>query len=276
MTGRVRAIGSVVAMTGLLAATVLAPGPARTQSAEETRQLPIEVTADQGIEWNQVEQLYVARGNAVATRGDVRISGDTIAAAYQEHGQDDSEIYQVEVTGAVVVSAPGKTLYGDRAVYDLRQAVVVLQGEDLRAELGEETVTARDSLEYWEERLTAVARGEAVARGRDRTIRADVLTALFERQGDGSLRAVRMNTHGNTRITTADEVVTGRDGIYDVVKETITLEGGVKITRDTMQLNGGRAEVDLRAGISRLLPSPDGDGRVSGLILPTPGNKKRE
>ena len=248
MTGRVRAIGTVAAMTGLLAAIALAPGPARTQGTEETRQLPIEVTADQGIEWNQVERLYVARGNAVATRGDVRISGDTIAAAYQERGQDDSEIYQVEVTGAVVVSAPGKTLYGDRAVYDLRQAVVVLQGEDLRAELGEETVTARDSLEYWEERLTAVARGEAVARARDRTIRADVLTALFERQGDGSLRAVRMNTHGNTRITTADEVVTGRDGIYDVVKETITLEGGVKITRETMQLNGGRAEVDSGPG----------------------------
>ncbi len=276
MTRRVRVIGPAVTMIGLLAAMVLAPGPARTQNAAETRQLPIEVTADQGIEWNQIERLYVARGNAVATRGEVRISGDTIAAAYEEHGQNDSEIYQVEVTGAVVVSAPGKTLHGDRAVYDLRQAVVVLQGSDLRAELGEQTVTARDSLEYWEERLTAVARGDAVARGGDRTIRADVLTALFERQDDGNLRAVRMNTHGNTKITTADEVVTGRDGIYDVVKETITLEGGVKITRKTMQLNGDRAEVDLRAGISRLLPSPDGDGRVSGLILPTPGDKKRE
>ncbi|MCY4589596.1 MAG: hypothetical protein OXE86_03315 [Alphaproteobacteria bacterium] len=269
-------IGPAAAMIVLLAAMILAPEPARTQNAEQARQLPIEVTADQGIEWNQNEKLYVARGNAVATRGEVRISGDTIAAAYEEHGQGDSEIYQVEVTGAVVVSAPGKTLYGDRAIYDLRQAVVVLQGGDLRAELGEETVTARDSLEYWEERLTAVARGEAVARGRDRTIRADVLTALFERQDDGNLRAVQMNTHGNTRITTADEVVTGRDGIYDVVKETITLEGGVKITRETMQLNGGRAEMDLRTGISRLLPSPDGDGRVSGLILPTPGNKERE
>ena len=268
-----RAAGAAII---LLAAMVVTLAPARAQQSGERQRLPIEVVADKGIEWNRNEKLYVARGNAVATRGEVRISGDTIAAAYEEHASGDAEIYQVEVTGTVVVSSPGKTLYGDRAVYDLRQALVVLQGTGLRAELGDETVTAKDSIEYWEERLTAVARGEAMARGKDRTIRSDVLTALFERQDDGSLRAVQMNAHGNTEITTAEEVVTGRDGTYDIVNERITLKGGVKITREKMQLNGGRAEVDLKSGISRLLPSPDGDGRVSGLIIPASGKAKRE
>ena len=106
------------------------------QQNGQRQALPIMVEADQGIEWIAEEKLYVARGNAVATRGDIRVSGETLSAVYREVEDGSPEFYQVEVTDNVVVTAPGRTLYGDRAVYDLDQAVVVMLGSDVRADLG--------------------------------------------------------------------------------------------------------------------------------------------
>ena len=240
------------------------------QQAGQRQALPIMVEADQGIEWIAEEKLYVARGNAVATRGDIRVSGETLSAVYREVEDGSPEFYQVEVTDNVVVTAPGRTLYGDRAVYDLDQAVVVMLGSDVRADLGAEKITARDSLEYWEVRRIAVARGNAQAVRGDRELRSDMLTTHFEASDDGSLEAVRISAIGNTVITTPDEVARGDQGTYDIRREIVILEGKVKITRGSAQLNGGRAEVDLAKGTSRLLPPEGGNRRVQGLFVPAP------
>src|SRR5262249_19817069 len=65
----------------------------------------------------------------------------------------------------------------DEAVYDTNQAVMVLTGRNLRIESPQSKITARDSLEYYEQKNLAVARGEAVAVQEDKRVRADVLTA---------------------------------------------------------------------------------------------------
>ena len=38
---------------------------------------PVEIHADQGIEWQQDAQAYIARGNAKATQGDTTVHADT-------------------------------------------------------------------------------------------------------------------------------------------------------------------------------------------------------
>ena len=236
---------------------------------------PITVEANQGIEWLREEKMYRARGDAIARRGDVTVYADELAAHYRDKktssGEGKSEIWRLDAVGNVRIVSPNEAAFGDRARYDADEAVLVLVGDDLRFETPDQIVTARDSLEYWEQKQLAVARGDANAKATDeeKEISADVLTLVFQSDSRGELKARRMDAFGNVVIMTPQEVARGDQGVYDVATGIATLDGHVKITRGENQVNGDRAEVDLNTGISRLLATNDGTGnRVHGLLVP--------
>ena len=250
---------------------------------------PLEIEADEGIEWRRNEQIYIATGNAVARRGAISVYADQLIAHYrdrQEVGEGEgeaseeaaglggTEIYRVEAIGSVRIESENETAYGEHGLYDMDRAVVVLTGGNLRFETPEETITARDSLEFWQEDELAVARGDAEARQGERSIRANVLSAFLvtgNGDGQGGESVKRIEAFENVRIATADEVATGDKGVYEAATQIATLFGDVKMTRGGNQLNGGYAEVNLETGVSRLLGGPpDGEAqqRVRGLLRP--------
>src|SRR5207248_2938964 len=128
-----------------------------------------------------------ARGNAVATRGPASVRADTLIAHYREvkgggaadNTGGNTEIYRVEAEGTVTMTREGQTVVGDRAVYDLDQALMVVTGKALKLTTATDTVTARDSLEWYDQKQVAVARGNAVAVRNGKTIKADILTAYM-------------------------------------------------------------------------------------------------
>lgn len=229
----------------------------------------LEVESDNGIEWRRNEQILIARGNAVAKRGTSRVDADELQALYRDR-DGNSEIYRIIAIGNVKLSSDTDVATGDKAVYDIDEAVVVLTGENLQYKTPKETLTARDSLEYWETERVAVARGDAVAVSEDRTLRGDILTARFEPTKDGGNELRRIDGQGNVNIRTSTDFVVGDQGVYDAKTGIATLIGSVKITREGNQLNGDRAVVDLNTGISRLTADGSGDGksRVRGLLVP--------
>ncbi|MEX2453372.1 MAG: LptA/OstA family protein, partial [Rhodospirillaceae bacterium] len=141
----------------------------------------------------------------------------------------------------------------------------VLTG-DVRMETETDRITATDSLEYWDRRNLAVARGNAIAARGENRLRADVLTAHFFKDKDDTSRVRQVDAFDNVVITTPDEVVRSERGVYDVETGIATLTGSVKITRGDDQLNGERAEVDLNSGVSRLFGR--GKGGVQGIFSP--------
>lgn len=268
---------------------------------------PLEINARDGIEWRRDEQVYIARGDASASRGGVTVYGDRLIAHYRQtddadggggngggSGQDGSglstggtQIYRVEAVGSVRIVDERASTRGDKAVYDLDQQVVVITGEDLRFETEQETITAQDSLEYWQARDLAVARGDATAKREDRVIRADVLAARFAPRQDGADNRGAGNESGanpaarkeierieafqDVRISTPTEFARGDRGVYNVRTEIATLTGNVRITRGENQLNGGWGQVNLRTGVSRLRGAPPdaaGESRVRALLQP--------
>lgn len=238
---------------------------------------PLRIEADEGIEWRRDEQVYIARGNAVARRESVTVYGDKLVAHYRDQGGGEgTEIHRIEAIGDVRIVGDNETAYGDRGVYDVDKAVVVLTGDDLRLVTGEETITAEDSLEYWEARNLAVARGDAVAVRGDRRVRADVLTAHFQADGSADAQAVsRIEAFGDVQIASPRSVARGDKAVYDTRSRVATLVGDVKITRGENQLNGGWAEVNLETGVSRLRGAPpdsDRAARVQGLLAPGSGD----
>ena len=150
---------------------------AQMPGAGSGRGFPSRVDADQAIEWHQEQKAYVARGNAVAKRGEVTITGDTLVAYYRDIPAGGTEIFRLAADGKVHIFSPTQNVYGDRAVYDVDKPVAVVTGTNLRLITPTEVVTARDSLEYWETQKLAVARGDAVAVREQNRRNADDLVA---------------------------------------------------------------------------------------------------
>jgi lipopolysaccharide export system protein LptA len=253
---------------------------------------PVGIAAENGIEWQQNNHVYIARGHATATRGDGSVVADTLYAYYRpaaqaqpaapaKDGKADpfgggaTEIFRLEADGNVRFSTPTQTLTGEHAVYDVDNSLLVVTGKNLRLDTPRQTITARDSFEWYDAKQVAVARGDAVATRDDRHVRADVLTAILEKQPNGVARIARINANGNVIITSPGQIARGDAGVYNLDTGIATLSGHVRLTRGENELRGRYAVVDLNRNVSRLLSAPPGTrvagerpARVEGLLVP--------
>ena len=272
------------------ATLLLAPLPVSAQlgTVDQDKGKPVQIEAEQGIEWQQNAQVYIARGHAKVSRGGVTINADTISAYYRPSSKSapkpaapssegalggSTEIYRAVAEGNVRIATATQTVYGDRAVYDLDQSVVVVTGKDLRLETPEDLITARDSLEWYDAKQLAVARGDAVAIREPKRVRADVLVAQVTHPPGESAHVSRVDAHGNVVVTSMDQIGRGSNGVYNAENGLATLSGNVTLTRGDNELKGQYGVVDLNNNVSRLLAGPPGGegpaaGRVQGLIVP--------
>lgn len=194
----------LLAVMGLFAAS----GPALAQQLDMTHGGPIDITAQDGIEWRQADQEVIARGDARAIRGNVTVTADRLTAWYRKKKAtgpaitpasitptsttppsapgglvgdpttDDNEIYRLQADGHVHIFTQTDQAQGDKAVYDLDQSVMVMTGHDLKLTTPNQVITARDDLEYWPQQHMAVARGDAVVVTNDaKRVSADTLVA---------------------------------------------------------------------------------------------------
>lgn len=260
---------SLLALAPLLvSAVMLTGGSALAQGLPGMgSESSLEVNADQAIEWHQAQRAYVARGNASAKRGESTVFADVLTAYYREVSGRGNEVFQLVAEGNVRIVGPAREVRGDRGVYDVDRQLAVVTGGDLRLVTANEVVTARDSLEYYEDRQMAVARGQALAvRGTDR-LAADVLIGQFVKAPDGSTSMQRLDGRGDVVVTTATDVALADTLVYGVADEVAVLMGGVKITRGDNQLNGDAAEMNMKTRVNRVIAGTSG-GRVSGLLIP--------
>jgi lipopolysaccharide export system protein LptA len=289
---------------------------------------PIGIEAEDGIEWQQRNRVYIARGNAKATRGQATVYADTLKAFYRpvcageraataadgaaagEGGNcpggapppekpgaptppagrpadpaasGATEVYRLEAEGNVRIATEQQTAYGDHAVYDLARALLVLTGKHLKLETQRDTVTARDSLEWYDHQQLAVARGDAVAVREGKRLRGDVLTSEVVKDEKGSSHISRINAEGNVLVSSLDQIARGDTGVYNVDTGVATLAGRVTLTRGENELRGQYGVVDLNNHVSRLLSAPPNakltegkPARVEGLVVPRRGTPQAE
>jgi lipopolysaccharide export system protein LptA len=263
------ALGAAPAATPATATASATPAVPGTALDAGNTSGPIEIDAEEGIEWRRDEKVYIARGHAKAKRGDMTLYADTLTAHYDDSG-GGSKVTRVVAEGAVRIATPTQTVYGDKADYDMNQGVVVITGQDLKATTATQTITAKDRFEYWAKRDIVVARGNVVMTEPGKKVSADLVTGYFIAGADGKRDLKQVEATGNVIIVDKAEVAHAQKGIYDPKRGLATLSGGVKITRGKNQLNGQYAEVNLNTGVSRLLGGPKGkgDGRVHTLIVP--------
>lgn len=223
---------------------------------------PVEIEADDGIEWQRDAMAYIARGNARARRDGIEIRADTLTAFYRE-GADGTgqQIYRIDADGAVRIVSRNEKAFGDKGVYHIDEAVFVLVGKKLRLETATAVITARDTLEYWAQRQLVVARGKAIVSGKEGRLRADILTAHLGAGGKQEIE--RIDAFANVLVSTGTEIAQGDEGVYNPRTGIARLCGNVRITRGKNQLNGECADINLITGVSRMT-----GGRVKGIFTP--------
>jgi len=306
-----RALGLAAVVLCAAAAPVSAEQPAKQQTAAAPQpgtpnDQPIEIRADSGIEWQQNTKTYIARGHAVAIRGPTEVHADTLIAHYREvkggnpgNTGGNTEIYRLDAEGNVVIRKEGETITGDRAVYDVDQAVGVVTGKNLKMTTATDTITARDRFDWYDQKQIGVARGDAVAIRNGKTIRADVLTGYMvkapaapEKPGEkpkpGATPAAakpgvkgapgaedsklsRVDAQGHVVVTNGADVGQSDYGVYNAQTGIVTLIGNAVITRDKDVIRGQYAVMDLNTNVSRMMPSTAGQPgphqQVRGLFV---------
>jgi lipopolysaccharide export system protein LptA len=239
---------------------------------------PVDVTSDQSLEMQQSNKVYIARGNAIAKRGDRTLYADTLMAYYRDvPNSSQTEIWRVVADGHVKITTPTQTVVGDHAIDDLDTKTDIITGNGLKLTTPTDVVTARDALEWYEDKSVAVARGNGVATRTTlkgyRRIRGDVLVALIIQPPGEAQRISRVDATGHVFVSTPDQTGSGDEGVYNAETGIATLTHHVTLTRGENTLTGEYGVVDTDKGVSRLLPRPPTAGdqtrtRVNGYIVP--------
>ena len=239
-------------------------------TAQQTQKssLPIEIEADDALEWDREGKTYTAQGNAVATQGTTQLKAETLIADYREADDGSTQIWRLTaITGVILISEEG-TAYGDRAVYKIDEAVAEMTGNDLRMENPDQIMTANQKFEYFTNANRFEASGDVVVdRGEDK-LNADKIITFFKNDENGERVLDKLEAQGNVIITTPEEILKGRVGVYDPNTQIAELLGNVSIEREQNILTGSRATVDLETNISRLFGSPAAGERVKGVFFP--------
>ena len=140
---------------------------------------PIEVTSRDGMEWRQEEQVIIAKGDAKAVRGTVTVTADQLVAHYRKKAarpelpaprrrprttRPAPHHRRIPATTRSTVWSGGQRPHlhrdrpGLRRQGDLRHGPgrAGLTGHDLHIITPQQTMSARDEMEYWSQKHMAV------------------------------------------------------------------------------------------------------------------------
>ena len=237
---------------------------------------PIEIYAEQGIEWHKNDNKYLAIGNAIAKSGKMSVKSDRIEAFYEEQDNSGMNIKLVKAHKEVVVTDENLKIVGGKlAEYNLKKDYFSIFGKKLILTSKDNKLESKEKMEYWREKGVAIATGKAKAKkGNEFEIKAEKLV-WYLNENKEKIDVKKIFGFNSVSIFTNNEVAFSDKALYNRKNGICKLFGNVKLQKGTSFLTGDYAEVDLNKGISKLLPAPSQDSinenRVKALI-----NKKEE
>ena len=232
---------------------------------------PVEIYAEQGIEWHKNDNKYLAIGNAIAKSGKMSVNSDRIEAFYEESDNSGMDIKLVKAHRNVVVTDENLKIVGGKlAEYNLRKDYFSIFGKNLILTSQENKLESNNKMEYWRTKGVAIASGKAKAqKGNEFKIEAEKLV-WYLNENDKKIEVKKIFGFDNVSIYTNNEVAFSDKALYNKENGICKLFGNVKLQKGDSFLTGDYAEVDLNKGISKLLPAPNFDklneNRVRALI----------
>lgn len=231
------------------------------------RNEPLEITADDSLEWHRTKLYFKARKNVRAVQGGTTLISDVLTARYRDGGEG-MDIHTLQADGHVQIISAQSKAYGDHATYKVDKGYAVMTGRSLRLISDGQTVTARDKFQYWVNSGRLEAIGHAVAVRLGDKLEADKLIATFTEDKTGKRTLKTLEAIGHVVITTPTEILTGELAIYQAATNIAEIHNNVKIMRGPNILEGDRAQVNLETNVSKIFGGTGENGRVRGVFYP--------
>ena len=238
------------------------------------RRQPVEINANETLEWHRQQQRYIGHGHVVAKQGESMIEADTITADYRSDATSKNDIYRITAVGHVILTSSENRAVGDHAVYNLDSGIAVLTGRHLKMTAPNQVVTARDNFTYDanDDRVDAngLARAERTMNNGDiDIITADHLSAWFPQDEFTGERALdHMEARNHVVITTPTNTLYGDRGDYRTGDRFATVTGHAKLQHGADVLTGDHGQVDLNTNISRMVGAKGTTQGVHGVFYP--------
>lgn len=290
-----------------------APGATSTggAAADQSHGEQILLSAAGPQTYDRDAQTVTMLDRARAVRGDVTVDADQLigflrkrqpapgastqkAAAKAEDADSNGsmggnlELYRIEALGHVHIYTKTDQAWGDKALYDMDQGVMVMTGKHMKITTPNDVMTARDVMEYHSREHMSVGRGDATVTTNDgRRVRGDVLVAFSQPDDASSEKAGkqaapppgqdngplgssakldRAYAWGHVLLRSPNETATGDRGVYMFKTQIARLIGHVHVTSGQNQNNGHSAIVNMKTGVAIMNPAPG--RRIEGLVIP--------
>ena len=243
---------------------------------------PIEIFADKGIEWHKNDKKYIAKGNAKAIQEDFVVTSDSLEAYYTEDDGSETKIDLLKALGNVVIKNKSAKIFGGKiATFDVEKDYFKIIGDNLTLISQKDRLNAKKKIEFWRKENIAIATGNAVAnREKKYILRAHRLAWYLEKESsekDG-FSIKKIVGFKNVEIENDNEIAFSDKALYNNKKEECKLFGNVKIKRGENFLTGDFAIINMKTGVSKLLPRKNDslgktEERVKALILKEENNE---
>lgn len=206
--------------------------------AKSEDESPIVIDAETSVICDETANKCTATGKAKAQSGTSIVYGDVLTVYFTEGKQ--RKITVMTANGNVRMETPTETAFGERAHYDAGLDRLILTGDNLKIVTPKETLTARDSIEYWHKENKGIARGNAVAQFHEKnsTAQGDLIVAYFEpssekkKDGKEKQKIDRiLMTGGDLKLVTPKETLTAKDSIEYYGKENKGIARGNAIAK---------------------------------------------
>lgn len=236
----------------------------------------ITVSATQGVEWDQINQVYIARGDAAVKQGDVEVYGQTLYAFYRD-GADSGQamsatgsIFRIEAIGEVKALLEGDQLKADKLIYDFDTDIVdAVGGQPVFQTRDGLVVQAGQSLRYDPNNLRAYAIGGVMANDGQARIRAQQMTLYFFPGVDGGQpsKIQSMLAQGQVIVSQEDGIAEADELLYDPVNQLAELKGNVNLVQPNGSIvSGDFVSFDFESGLGQVLA--EDKKRVTVIIKP--------
>ena len=144
---------------------------AQQKISTNSKKSPIEITAENGIEWHKNEKKYIASGNAIAKQGDLIVTSDRLEAYYKNSDKNEENIDIIKAIGNVRIKNKNAFIEGgENASYFLGKEYFIVNGENIKLKSKENKLFADKKIEFWRLENIAVATGNAIAKKKMNTL----------------------------------------------------------------------------------------------------------
>ncbi len=222
----------------------------------------INIEADKSIEYFENQKIYIASGNAKASKGSLYIQADKITAFMDQ--KKNSSITNIEAKGKVIIKNNNTTAKSNFAMYDFKKKIIILKGNSQSIEAKKFKLNSKKFISF--DDVNKVANSEG-----DVKLSLEGPVYIFSEKFNASFSKINntlttASAKGKVKIKTKLETITSNSAKYERKTDLIYLKGNVIIKKGNSVLRGEKGYMNLNTRKSKIESGKS--KRVKGVFTP--------